>query len=432
MLFKTKKKRVCVIGLDGVPHGLLVRLAEDGVMTAAAELIRHGHLGRMRASLPEISAVSWTDFMTGLDAGGHGIFGFTDLKPGGYDLRFPNFRDVKAETFWDALGRAGKRSIVVNQPSTYPARPIPGSLVSGFVALELARAVSPSSHLAALNKMGYRIDIDTLRARDDAAFFWSDLEKTFDAGLKALDYFWNQDWDYFEFVVTGTDRLHHFHWTALEDSGHPFHGRAMDYYRRVDALIGDAAGRLDSLSGGRGAFFVLSDHGFTGIDQEVSLNAWLERRGFLEFAPEAERNLTAVASRSRAFALDPNRIYLNRRGRFPAGSVGEADVAGLKEELISSLSELEHGGRKVVRKVFDAGEIYHGPYANLGPDLVVLAEPGFDLKGSTKKKEVFGRTPGLEGMHTWDDAVFLAPEECGEDLKISDLAKIISSSYHKG
>jgi predicted AlkP superfamily phosphohydrolase/phosphomutase len=431
MLLKKKNIRVCVVGLDGVPHGLLVRLVGSGIMPATAELIRHGHLHRMKASLPEISAVSWTDFMTGLDSGGHGIFGFTDLKPGGYDLRYPNFRDVKAETFWDALGKKGKLSIVVNQPSTYPARPIPGSLVSGFVALELAKAVAPLSHLAALEKMGYRIDIDTLRARDDAEFFWSELEKTFEGSLKALDYFWKQDWDYFEFVVTGTDRLHHFHWGAVEDEGHRDHGRAMDYYRRVDALIGEVAGRLDVAGGSASSLFVLSDHGFTGIETEVALNAQLEAEGYLGFEPGTERDLKNIATSSRAFCLDPNRIYLHRKDRFLKGSVEGSDIPALKEKIASSLSKLERNGRKVVRKVFDAAEIYHGPYAELGPDLIVLAEPGFDFKGTARKRDVFGRTPGLEGMHTWDDAIFLAPEECGEDLKISGLAKIITARYNK-
>jgi len=430
MLLKKKKTRACVVGLDGVPHGLLVRLAEAGVMPASAELIRHGHLHRMKASLPEISAVSWTDFMTGLDSGGHGIFGFTDLKPGSYDLRFPNFRDVKAETFWDALGKKGKHSVVVNQPSTYPARPIPGSLVSGFVALELSKAVAPLSHLAPLEKMGYRIDIDTMRARDDAEFFWSELEQTFEGSLKALDYFWKQDWDYFEFVVTGTDRLHHFHWGAVEDQSHPFHDKAMDYYRRVDALIGEISGRLDGVGGSAASLFMLSDHGFTGIETEVALNAWLAQEGHLVFEAASERDLKNMAPSSRAFALDPNRIYINRRNRFPRGSVEDSDIPSLKADITSSLSNLEHNGRKVVRHVFDAAEIYHGPYAELGPDLVVLAEPGFDFKGSAGKKDVFGRTPGLEGMHTWDDAVFLAPAECGGDIKISDLAKIITSGYN--
>ncbi len=428
MVNKKTKPRVCVVGLDGVPHGLLSRLAGDGTMPVTAGLIRNGHLHRMKASLPEISAVSWTDFMTGADSGAHGIFGFTDLRPGTYDLRFPNFLEVKAETFWDTLGRRGRRSVVINQPSTYPARPIPGSLVSGFVAIDLAKAVHPLSHKAALDKMGYQIDIDTLRARDDAEFFWRELDKTFQSSRRALDYFWKEDWDYFEFIITGTDRLHHFHWDAGADSHHPFHSRFLDYYRKVDGLIGEIASRLDSLKAGPSSLFLLSDHGFTGIEREVYLNAWLEQQGYLQFESVAPQDLASISSSSRAFVLDPGRIYIHLENRFSRGSVKESAREALKKEISAALAELEYQGKKVIRRAFDSGEIYHGPFRSQGPDLVVLSENGFDLKGSVKKKEVFGLS-GLKGMHTWDDAIFLSAEDHGRDLKISDLAKIILGQF---
>jgi len=85
---------------------------------------------------------------------------------------------------------------------------------------------------------------------------------------------------------------------------------------------------------------------------------------------------------------------------------------------------LEWEGNKVVRKVFDAEEVYSGPHTDQGPDLIVLSEYGFDMKGSIKKKEIFGRTD-LQGMHTWDDAYFWANTDYGQNLAISDLSKII-------
>jgi predicted AlkP superfamily phosphohydrolase/phosphomutase len=114
--------------------------------------------------------------------------------------------------------------------------------------------------------------------------------------------------------------------------------------------------------------------------------------------------------------------------RFPRGSVADADRKALLREISAGLAELEYQGRKVIRRVFESSEIYHGPLREKGPDLVVLAENGFDLKGSVKKKEVFGRS-GLKGMHTWDDAVFLADEDFGPDLRIADLAKIILGRF---
>jgi Uncharacterized conserved protein len=78
---KTKpRKKICVVGLDGVPHSILLELAKSGVMSTVARLLDIGHLHRIKASLPEISAVSWTNFMTGTNPGSHGIFGFTDLS----------------------------------------------------------------------------------------------------------------------------------------------------------------------------------------------------------------------------------------------------------------------------------------------------------------------------------------------------------------
>jgi predicted AlkP superfamily phosphohydrolase/phosphomutase len=428
LLKKKKKTRACVIGLDGVPYSLVLELAERGVTPSLAGLFKDGHLHRMKASLPEISAVSWTDFMTGTNSGEHGIFGFTDFKPGSYALRFPNFLDVQRETLWDILGKTGKRAIVLNQPSTYPARRLNGVLISGFVALDLARAVYPLSYKAALERMGYRIDIDTLKSRQDHDFFWQELSKTTDGRERALDYFWKEDWDYFELVITGTDRLHHYLWNSYGDETHRHHHRFLDYYRRVDGIIGRLVDSYRRLAGDEAGLYLLSDHGFCQIEQEVYLNAWLRKEGLLRLAGDSPQGIEDVAEGTMAFALDPNRIYLHLRGRFPKGSVEEADRGALKAEISQRLGRLEYDGRRVIRKVLDAAEVYSGPFLASGPDLLALPEPGFDLKGSVKKKDVFGRTD-LEGMHTWDDAFFWSPQKAGDDLKISQIKDLILSHY---
>jgi predicted AlkP superfamily phosphohydrolase/phosphomutase len=425
---RKKTHRACVIGLDGVPHGMIVELARRGVMSTMARLMDIGKLHRMKASLPEISAVSWTDFMTGADAGTHGVFGFTDFKPRSYEVRFPNFLDVKAPTIWDRLGAKGKRSIVINQPSTYPARKIDGVLVSGFVALELARAVWPMTCLATLEQMGYQIDVDILKSRESPEVLWHELHKTMTGRQKALNFFWEEDWDYFEFVITGTDRLHHFLWSAYENPGHPSHERFLDFYRHIDRLIGKIAATYHKLTGTYAGFYILSDHGFTGIVQEVYLNAWLESNGYLKFLKTDPTGLEDIHGRTRAFALDPNRIYLNLKNRFPKGSVDRSARRALKQEIAGKLEKLEYQGRRVVSKVFFAENVYSGPHAGKGPDLIVVGEPGFDMKGSVRKREVFGRS-GLQGMHTWDDAFLWSVDDLGDDLRIADAAPAILKNF---
>src|SRR5512140_2808555 len=110
MLFhRRNKRRALVLGLDGVPFGLLQRLAAEGVMPRTAAILQGGAFRQMKASLPPISSVSWTSFMTGANPAQHGIFGFTDVDPATYRLRLPMFPDVAVPTLWDRLGQAGLR-----------------------------------------------------------------------------------------------------------------------------------------------------------------------------------------------------------------------------------------------------------------------------------------------------------------------------------
>jgi len=428
-LFRTKrKKRVCVIGLDGVPFPMIHNLAQKNVMPTFSNLIQLGHLHKMKASLPEISSVSWTDFMTGKNSGTHGIFGFTDLVKNSYDLRFPNFLEVKTETFWDKLAKKGKKSIIINQPSTYPARKINGKLISGFVAIELSKAVYPLSIKPLLEKIRYQIDIDTFRARENHEFLWKELEKTLVSREKAFDLFWKQDWDYFEFVITGTDRLMHFLWDAYQDEAHPYHEKFLEYYHKVDQLVGKIISSFHKATGGYEGLYLLSDHGFTGIKQEVYLNLWLKKNGYINFETDSPQKLSEMTRDSIAFSMDPNRIYINLKNKFPKGQVKKSEKQALKNEIKKKLESLNYEGEEVIEKISDTEDIYSGPEIPNGPDLIVVSKHGYDMKGSIKKEEIFGRS-NLKGMHTWDEAFFWATKEKSSDLCISDIAEIILEDF---
>ena len=103
-----------------------------------------GTLLQMDTSIPDISSVAWTSFMTGSNPGRHGIYGFLDLQPNSYKIYFPNSRHIQSKTLWDVAGGAGRRSVVINVPSTYPAQPLNGVLISGFVAININKATYPS------------------------------------------------------------------------------------------------------------------------------------------------------------------------------------------------------------------------------------------------------------------------------------------------
>jgi len=137
---KPSRRRAVIIGIDGVPHSLLTAYRKRGIMPELDRLATEGQLLRMRSTLPEISSVAWTSFMTGVNPGQHGVFGFMEIKPDTYDFTFPNFSSLRERPFWE---REDIRTIALNIPQTYPARPLNGAMVSGFVALDLQMKLQP-------------------------------------------------------------------------------------------------------------------------------------------------------------------------------------------------------------------------------------------------------------------------------------------------
>lgn len=412
-----------VIGLDGVGLPLVEQLMARGDMPAFARLCERGTLAPMLSTIPTVSSVSWTGFMTGRNPGKHGIYGFTDVRPGTLSLFFPNYGDVRCQTLWDVLGAAGRRAVVVNIPNTYPARPIAGVLISGFVAVNIERAVQPPTLLPFLQSAGYRIDVDYLNANERAEAFFQDLEATLAARRRVLRHLLcEEQWDLFVGVITETDRLHHYFWDQYLDPAAPYHGRFRDFYRRLDEVIGELA----SLVPEDVPLFVLADHGHTLIKREFYPNTWLREKGWLKLRGERPRSLADIDPSSKAFVLDPGRIYLHRRGRFPLGTVDEQEAEELAEAIAEGLAAVsadgEDGGRPVTA-VYRREDLYEGPYLDAAPDLVLHFADGFDIKGAIAKGDLFGRS-ALTGMHTYADSLFYVSRRgvAVDGLAIIDLA----------
>ncbi|MBW2107484.1 MAG: alkaline phosphatase family protein [Deltaproteobacteria bacterium] len=422
-----KRPRAVVVGLDGVPYTLLDDLRHAGRIPNMATIFSKGFFGQTQVCIPEISSVSWSSFMTGTQSGEHGIYGFMDFEPGTYKMYFPNYTQLKAPTLWDILADQDKKTVVINMPATYPARPIQGALISGFVAIDINKAVYPSGLIQPLTDLGYRIDVDTMKAREDHDFLFKELDVTLQGRKKAVDFLWREiDWDLFIVVVTGTDRLMHFLWEAYEDKGHPYHQAFLDYFDDVDRFVGHVYERfldLEDSTNGLHGFYMLSDHGFTGIKTEVYLNRWLEEHGYLSYKKSPPDTIMDIGAGSRAFAMDPSRIYINLKDKYPQGTVALSDYEDTRRELKEGLESLTfEDGTRIAKQVFLKEELYHGPFLDQAPDLVVLSHHGYDLKGKVKTDTVFGRS-NLVGMHTQDDAFFYSGQghACGSIFDAKDI-----------
>ncbi len=412
-----------IIGIDGVPFDLILEFSKRGIIPNISSLIEKGKLIKTRAPLPEVSSVSWTSFMTARNPGEHGIFGFEEIDRGTYQYVFPDFNHVE-ETFWERLGL---NSIIINLPQTYPARRTRGVLVSGFVAPDLERAIYPPALLRFLKKIKYRVDADFNLAREDKRKFVKHLIQVLKVREKLAKKLWKEDWDLFFFVVTGTDRLHHFLFDAYQNPEHPQRMDFEGFYREMDRIVG----RFINAALKNGIpIAILSDHGFCEIKEEVYVSQYLKKWGYLNFKEEEPQDLTSLEPSTKAFALNPSRIYIHLEGKFSRGSVNPSEYENLLEDLTRRFLDLEIDGKRVIRAVFRKEEIYTGPFLERAPDLVLLSHRGFDLKSGFKKKKLHGRSH-FTGMHSQDDAFLIThpPMEFPEHPFIYQIAAGIEEFF---
>ncbi len=410
--------RLVFLGLDGVGLDLAQALAGRGVMPQLGRLMQIGQVWATRSPLPEVSPVCWTSMFSGLNPGQHGVFGFGEHLPGTYQVRPVDSTAVQAPRLWDRLSRAGRRSVVLNVPLTYPATAINGAMVSGFVAPELSRAVQPPWLLPRLQALGYRPEADLDKGRENAAALAVDVARALEARLTMFKELWQEEWDFFCAVITDTDRINHFLWPALWDPAHPAAETALAIYRKVDDFIGWTWQKLrPEVESGRAAFLLAADHSFGPIRSEVYLNPWLMAEGYLNI--EGPAGSERILPQSHALALDPGRIYLHYAGRFPNGSVQNGLQAdSLRQEIAHRLlaltflqvikqeGEIRTETLHPVERVYTKEQLYQGPHAHLGPDLVAQAAPGFSLRAGLDRGSVFGLSH-LSGTHRSTGALAL-------------------------
>ena len=319
-----------------------------------------------------------------------------ERKPDSYDIYFPNSNHIKSPTLWDILTKKNKRTIAINIPQTYPARTLNGVLISGFVSIDLEKGVYPSTAYSKLKEMDYRIDVNYREAAEKKDEFFKDLFYTLDKRKEAILHFLKrEDWDLFIGTFTGTDRLHHYFWNELMDTGSRYHLKFLEYYQEIDKTIK----KIVSSVGKEVNLIILADHGFTMLEKEIYPNTWLKEKGYLKLKREPPESLADIDPTSKTFILDPGRVFINQKGKMPQGCVEEgSEHEALLKELIKGFIKLEG-----IDKVFKKEDLYMGSYLKHAPDLVLLSESRYDIKGSLSKEQLFGKDK-FTGMHTHHDA----------------------------
>lgn len=424
---KQRKKRVVVIGLDGVPYTYIQQLFRAGELPNFRALAAEGGMVQMDTTLPNVSSVAWSSFMTGQNPGKHNIYGFVDRQPGSLKTFIPTSRNMRSPAIWEILSAAGKRVFAMNVPVTYPSRQVNGIVVGCFLSPSVEKAAPNAEVAQALKRLNYCVDADPWRARQNKDAFLPHLDEVFERRIETMRYFWRQEpWDFFMAHIMETDRLHHFFWEEMEQNHEKYAPAFLDFYKRVDHVLGEIRSWLDEDT----TLIVLSDHGFCSIKQEVFINTWLHERGYLQYTKDQPEGLQDMAPSSVAYSLDPGRIFLNMKGREPDGRVMAGDeFERLRRELAEAALTMADPatGESMVERVYTREELYHGPYAGSAPDLVLAMRDGYDPKGPLGKTNLTFKGPSLVGMHTTPDALLYirGVPDSGRRPYIADVAPTI-------
>jgi predicted AlkP superfamily phosphohydrolase/phosphomutase len=223
------------------------------------------------------------------------------------------------------------------------------------------------------------------------------------------------------FYFNSPDQTCHVMWRNM-DAGSPTHahadpahaGRIRDVYRDLDRALGVTLDR----AGDDALVMVMSDHGFAPWNRAFHVNTWLLNNGYLALEEGTQPGDVDMLrhvdwSRTRAYAVGLNGLYLNLAGREREGVVQpgaeqQALLAELKARLEAVTDPLD--GRPAVKYAYRADQVYHGELAAGGPDIVMGYHRGW--RGSNES--ALGRLPEHEfsdNMLKWSGDHCMAADE---------------------
>src|SRR6266487_2657727 len=120
--------RVLLVGWDGADWRILDPLLEQGVLPNLASLIGRGAKGVLRSTIPTHSWAAWPSFLTGVDPADHGVYDILESVPGTHKQYPVTYKSIKERTMIADLTAAGKQTLMINVPLTFPPPEINGKL----------------------------------------------------------------------------------------------------------------------------------------------------------------------------------------------------------------------------------------------------------------------------------------------------------------
>jgi len=135
---------------------------------------------------------------------------------------------------------------------------------------------------------------------------------------------------------------------------------------------------------------VMSDHGFAPWRRSFQTNTWLLEQGYIKLKPNVDQDKINLFrggngkfavdwSRTRAYALGINGVYVNLEGREEYGVVPEYKKQALVDELAEKLQAWKdpETGKHPIAEAYKSYKVYRGEETTNAPDLVLGYHRGY-------------------------------------------------------
>jgi predicted AlkP superfamily phosphohydrolase/phosphomutase len=374
--------RTLVIGLDCAAPEILLR---DERLKNIRSVMERGCFGRLESVIPPITVPAWMCMSTSQDPGSLGVYGFRNRVDHSYTgLGIVNAASITAPAIWDVVGQQGKQVVIIGVPPGYPPRKVNGVSIGCFLTPDPAKNefTHPASVKSELERLvgEYPVDVKGFRT-DDKDWLRDQIYEMSRKHFEVIRYLMTSvDWDYFQFVEIGLDRVHHGFWKYHDRQhrhyvpGNPYETVIKDYYVHLDREIGTLLELLDDDD----TVLIVSDHGAQRLEGGFCVNEWLRREGLLvlngeisgptPFSPKlVDWKKTRVWSEGGYYA----RVFVNLQGREPDGVVPAGEYEDFLSELTAKFEALaDDRGQPMGSQVFRPERIYRN-VRNVPPDLIV-------------------------------------------------------------
>ncbi|MHA1409209.1 MAG: alkaline phosphatase family protein [Candidatus Odinarchaeia archaeon] len=424
-------KKIILLGIDGADWSIINPLLENGTFSTFNEIIQQGFSSVLRSCIPPFSLPAWTSIFTGTNPGKHGITDIIMRERGGFKIANSSYRMVPP--IWNLLSNNGFRSIIVNEPTTYPPDRFNGIMTTGMMTpYESNNFAYPLSINKELNEVTkkYWTDIPNkyyslIEKNKGRAFNLLNkfARKTINAGIYLGQ---NYDWDFLAIIITSTDRLQHFYFNDPE--------YIKKHYQVIDKKINEV---LNLVTSENAELVIVSDHGFRSVNFNFNINTFLNRLslgkktylpnplGLLN--PKIRSKIKMKSSHILSYLnISTSEFKTNKRLAFAHTSSGiyisKALDAGFKRKIINSLinnlSKIKGpDGKSPVNKLFKSEEILHGSYVYRAPEIMVRCNEGYQLSSDPFSLKLFEspfyRGANATGTHR-EEGILIA---YGSDIK---------------